>query len=69
MAKGPQDLTQARAVNSIGDAVKAVSSGVHLQDAPKIRLTPAARQDKRYKILCCLTYKELLQMQMDLMMN
>ena len=44
MAEGPQDFAQARAVNSIGDAVKAVSSGVHLQDARKMRLTPAAKQ-------------------------
>ena len=33
MAEGPQDFAQARAVNSISYAVKAVSSGVHLQDA------------------------------------
>ena len=39
-----QDFTQARTVNSINDAVKTVSSGVHLQDARKLRLTPAAKQ-------------------------
>ena len=44
MAEGPQDFAQARAVNSIGDAVKAVSSGIHLQDARKMKLTPAAKQ-------------------------
>ena len=46
MAEGPQDFTQARAINSIGEAVKAVSTGVHLQDPRKQRLTPAARQRK-----------------------
>ena len=44
MAEGPQDFTQARAVNSIGEAVKAVLTGVHLQDSRKLCLTPVARQ-------------------------
>ena len=44
MAEGPQDLGQARALNSIRDAVKSVSSGISLQEQRKVRLTPAARQ-------------------------
>ena len=44
MAEGPQDLGQARALNSIRDAVKSVSSGVSLQEQRKVCLTPAARQ-------------------------
>ena len=44
MAEGPQDLGQARALNSMRDAVKSVSSGVSLQEQRKVRLTPAARQ-------------------------
>ena len=43
MAERPQDLSQANVVNSIKDAVKAVSSGVHLQETRKIYLLPAAR--------------------------
>ena len=44
MAEGPQDLSEARALNSIQSAVKAVSSGIHLQETRKVRLTPAACQ-------------------------
>ena len=35
MAEGPQDLGQARAINSIRDAVKSVASGVSLQEQGK----------------------------------
>ena len=44
MAEGPQDLGQARAINSIRDAVKSVASGMSLQEQRKVCLTPAARQ-------------------------
>ena len=44
MAEGPQDLGQARAINSIKDAVKSVPSGMSLQVQRKVCLTPAARQ-------------------------
>ena len=43
MVERPQDLPQANVVNSVRDAVKDVSPGVHLQETRKVYLLPAAK--------------------------
>ena len=40
LAEGPQDLQEAS--TSVKDAVKAVRTGVHLQETKKPHMTPAA---------------------------
>ena len=44
IAEGPQDIQQSKAVSSVKEALKAVRTGVHLQETRKPRMTPAARQ-------------------------
>ena len=44
MAEGPQDFQQTKAVSTMKEALKAVRTGVHLQETRKPRMTPAARQ-------------------------
>ena len=44
MAEGPQDIQQSKAVSSAKEALKAVCTGVHLQETRKPCMTPAARQ-------------------------
>ena len=44
IAEGPQDIQQSKAVSSVKEALKAVRTGVHLQETRKPCMTPAARQ-------------------------
>ena len=44
IAEGPQDIQQSKAVSLVKEALKAVQTGVHLQETRKPRMTPAARQ-------------------------
>ena len=49
IAEGPQDIQQSKAVSSVKEALKAVQTGVHLQETRKPRMTPAARQRETLK--------------------
>ena len=44
IAEGPQDFQQSKAVSAVNDALKAVHTGVHLQETKKPRMTIAAKQ-------------------------
>ena len=44
IAEGPQNIQQSKAVSSVKEALKAVRTGVHLQETRKPHMTPAARQ-------------------------
>ena len=44
LADGPQETEESSATSSVKDAVKAVRTGVHLQETKKPRMTPAACQ-------------------------
>ena len=44
IAEGPQDFQQSKAVSAVNDALKAVRTGVHLQETKKPRMTAAAKQ-------------------------
>ena len=44
LVEGPEDIQESNAASTVKDAVKAVRTGVHLQETKKPRMTPAARQ-------------------------
>ena len=44
LAEGPQDIQESNAVSSVKEAVKAVRTGVHLQETKKPRMTAGAKQ-------------------------
>ena len=44
LVEGQEDIQESNAATTVKDAVKAVSTGVHLQETKKPRMTPAARQ-------------------------
>ena len=44
LVEGPEDIQESNAASSVKDAVKAVRTGVHLQETKKPHMTPAARQ-------------------------
>ena len=44
LVEGPEDMQESNAASSVKDAVKAVRTGVHLQEIKKPHLTPAAQQ-------------------------
>ena len=44
LAKGPQEIQESNAVSSVKEAVKAVQTGVHLQETKKPCMTAGAKQ-------------------------
>ena len=44
LAEGPQDIQESNAVSTVKEAVKAVRTGVHLQETKKPRMTASAKQ-------------------------
>ena len=48
LVEGPEDIQESNAASSVQDAVKAVKTGVHLQETKKPCMTPAAQQREAY---------------------
>ena len=51
LAQGPQDIQESNTVSSVKEAVKAVCSGVHLQETKKPHMTAGAKQCEALLIL------------------